>query len=124
MSTIRVDNLQASDGLSPAFATNGVAKGLSNYDQVAVSVTSSENVTSISDDAAGTYTVNLTNAMADANGVRVGQINDPNASVNSRVCNPSEFATSTASAQQFVSGFATTETDYATTYSVFFGDLA
>ncbi len=125
MSTIRVDNLQASDGLSPAFAAGGVAKARTNYDQVAVSVTSSDNVTSVTDNATGRFIVNLTNAMADANDTRQGQVNDANTAPNSETCNPTEAtASSTASAQEFLSGATTTLADYATTYTVFHGDLA
>lgn len=62
MSTLRVDNLQASDGLSPAYATSGIAKVWLRYDQIDVAIDASENVTSATDNAAGDFTVNFTNA--------------------------------------------------------------
>ena len=61
MSTLRVDNFQAADGLSPAFPSYGVAKAAANYDQVTPATNESENVSSISDDATGVFTINFTN---------------------------------------------------------------
>jgi hypothetical protein len=62
MSTLRVDNLQPSDGLSPAFSTVGVAKAAFVYDQDTPTVTRSNNISSVSDDATGLFTSNITNS--------------------------------------------------------------
>lgn len=64
MSTLRVDNLQASDGLSPAFDTAGIAKVRLLYDQITPAVDESANVASVTDSATGSWIINFTNALA------------------------------------------------------------
>ena len=65
MSTIRVDNLQPSDGLTPAYDTSGVAKVWLQGSIAAVPV-GSTNVTSGTDVGTGDYDYTFTNNMDDA----------------------------------------------------------
>ena len=67
MSTLRVDNLQNSSG-SGQPTMPGAAKAWVNFNGTGtVAIRSSFNVSSITDNGVGIYTVNFTNAMADAN---------------------------------------------------------
>jgi hypothetical protein len=62
MSTLRVDNLQASNGLSSAYSTVGVAKVAWAYEQVGTpSTIRGDNVSSITDGGTGLHTINATN---------------------------------------------------------------
>lgn len=63
MSTLRVDNFAPSAG-GTSFGIEGVAKALVNYNQTVPTVNGSENLSSVTDNAAGNFTMNLTNAMA------------------------------------------------------------
>lgn len=71
MSTLRVSNLQDTSGgnsSTPAAIANGIAKAWVNFNGAStVSVRASYNVSSITDNGIGDYTVNFTNALADAN---------------------------------------------------------
>jgi len=66
MSTLRVDNLQASDGLSPAFGTGGIAKARGLADQTNSLQYDTDNVSSFTDNATGEGQWDLTNAMDSA----------------------------------------------------------
>ena len=82
-----------SDGTNSTSATNciqGSAKAWANFDPSsgAITIRGSYNVSSITYNATGTYTMNFTNAMANANYVSVGAIgkysprtNDANAGI-------------------------------------------
>jgi hypothetical protein len=66
-----------SDGTNSTSATNpilGSAKAWVNYDGVAQSVRSSFNVSSVTYNGIGNYTVNFTNAFADANYTVIGSV--------------------------------------------------
>lgn len=67
MSTLRVNTLQDAPGSGqPAMA--GAAKAWVNFNGTGtVAIRASGNVASITDGGTGTYTVNFTNALADAN---------------------------------------------------------
>ena len=71
MSTIRVSNLQDTSGgnsSTPAAIANGIAKAWVNFNGTGVvAIRASYNVSSITDNGQGLYTVNFTNAFADAN---------------------------------------------------------
>ena len=71
MSTIKVNNLQNASGGSnstPEQIQQGRAKAWVNFNgQSSITVRDSFNVSSITDNATGAYTVNFTNAMANAN---------------------------------------------------------
>lgn len=71
MSTIRVSNIQDTSGgntSTPAAIANGIAKAWVNFNGTGtVAVRASYNVSSITDNGVGLYTVNFTTAMTDAN---------------------------------------------------------
>ena len=66
MSTLRVNTIQNNTGGQPAI--DGTAKAWVNFDGTGtVAIRASFNVTSITDNGTGEYTINMTNALADAN---------------------------------------------------------
>lgn len=71
MSTIRVSNIQDRTGgntSTPAEIANGIAKAWVNFNGTGtIDIRSSYNVTSITDNGVGDYTIVLTNALTDAN---------------------------------------------------------
>ena len=71
MSTLRVTNVQDTAGansLTTAQIYNGAAKAWVNFNgEGTVAIRASFNVSSITDNGTGDYTVNFTNAMPDAN---------------------------------------------------------
>lgn len=70
MSTIRVSNIQdtaGSNNSTPAAIANGIAKAWVNFNGAGtVAIRGSYNVSSITDNGLGDYTVNFTTALADA----------------------------------------------------------
>lgn len=72
MSTLRVDNLETSTGNDHLDSLPAGARAWVNFDaKNTISIRNSHNVSSITDNGTGDYTVNLTTAMANANGVPV-----------------------------------------------------
>ena len=72
MSTLRVNTLQNAAGTGQP-AMSGAAKAWVNFNGTGtVAIRASFNVTSITDNGTGDYTVNFTTAMADANYALVG----------------------------------------------------
>lgn len=71
MSTLKVGTIadtSGSNGSTPAAIANGIAKCWVNFNGTGtVAIRASYNVSSITDNGTGDYTVNFTNAMADAN---------------------------------------------------------
>lgn len=70
MSTIKADNIATLAGVSTSMANavNGSAKAWVNFNgSGTVAIRASYNVSSITDNGTGNYTVNFTNAMPDAN---------------------------------------------------------
>ncbi len=71
MSTLRVSTIQdtaGSNSSTPAAIANGIAKAWVNFNGTStVAIRASYNVSSITDNGTGDYTVNFTSAMADAN---------------------------------------------------------
>lgn len=71
MSTLRVSNLQDTSGgnnSTPAAIANGIAKAWVNFNGTGtVAIRASYNVSSITDNGVGDYTVNFTTAMPDTN---------------------------------------------------------
>lgn len=71
MSTLRVSSIQDTSGgnaSTPAAIANGVAKAWVNFNGTGtVAVRASYNVSSITDNNIGNYTVNITSAFADTN---------------------------------------------------------
>lgn len=72
MSTLRVSTIQdtaGSNSSTPAAIANGIAKAWVNFNGTGtVAIRGSYNVSSITDNGTGDYTVNLTSAVTDANG--------------------------------------------------------
>lgn len=68
MSTLKVDNLLNSAGNESPISVPGAAKAWVNFNGTAgsISVRASFNVGSVTENAAGDYTINFTNAMSDA----------------------------------------------------------
>ena len=64
MSTIAVDNARPSAGGTSYSLTSGVAKALLYYNQIAPTINSSENISSVTDIGTGQFNPNLTNAMS------------------------------------------------------------
>lgn len=76
MSTVKTNNLQAVSGgaiVPIADVINGSARAWVNFNGTGtVAILASYNVASITDNGVGDYTVNFTNAMADANYAMAG----------------------------------------------------
>jgi len=73
MSTIVTSNV--SDGtlsIPTTYVTNGSAKARLYYDQTGPTVIGSFNVSSVTDNSVGDFTVNLTNSFSDTNNFAVG----------------------------------------------------
>lgn len=88
-----------------------------------VSIRRSYNVTSITDNGTGDYTVNFTNAFSDANYMAVGMIGDTGGSGFGIATGP-RTTTPTGSAFRFlITTAGPTNTDYPYVHIAFFGDL-
>lgn len=76
MSTLRVNTIQDTAG-SGSPAINGLARAWVNFDGTGtVAIRAASNVSSITDNGTGDYTVNFTNAMTDTNFSIVGSAGD------------------------------------------------
>jgi len=72
MSTIRVDNFGPSAG-GTTYSARGIAKAWVNFDGTGtIAARDSENVSSLTDNGTGAYTVNFSNAMGDTNYATTG----------------------------------------------------
>lgn len=68
MSTLRVNNITDTSGGSSSLSVPGAAKAWVNFNGTGtVAIRAQLNVSSITDNGVGDYTVNFTNALADAN---------------------------------------------------------
>ena len=67
MSTIKVDTVQSSGGGAVTLTNQSAAKMVLNYDQIADTVRSSSNVSSVDDDATGKFTINFSTSFNDIN---------------------------------------------------------
>ena len=98
MSTLRVNTLQNAAGTSDP-AISGAAKAWVNFNGTGtVAIRASFNVTSITDNGTGQYTINFTNSLTDANYsgvVTTGQVSD---GTNLIVCTANFSAVPTSSA--------------------------
>lgn len=73
MSTLRVNNITDASGGSSSLSVPGAAKAWVNFDGTGtVAIRAQLNVSSITDNGVGDYTVNFATAMADANYSIVG----------------------------------------------------
>ena len=86
MSTLKVDNLLHTAGNESPISVPGAAKAWVNFNGTGtVSIRASYNVSSITDNGSGDYTVYFTNNMSDANfigSVQVVRLNDRNTTGN------------------------------------------
>jgi len=68
MSTLRVNNITDTSGGSSSLSVPGAAKAWVNFNGTGtVAIRAQMNVSSITDNGVGDYTINFTNALADAN---------------------------------------------------------
>ena len=67
MSTIKVDTVQSSGGGAVTLTNQSAAKMVINYDQIADTVRSSLNVSSVSDNSTGDFTITFTASKNDIN---------------------------------------------------------
>ena len=89
-----------SDGTNGTSSTNciqGSAKAWVNFDGTTGARASSYNVSSVTVSSTGTYLVNLTNALADANWTMVSAIKIDTTTVNPLMVMVNQLATSTSS---------------------------
>lgn len=75
MSTLRVNNITDASGGSSSLSVPGAAKAWVNFNGTGtVAIRDSLNVSSITDNAVGNYTLNFTTAMGDINYTPVGSV--------------------------------------------------
>lgn len=77
MSTLRVDTIQNAAGTDSPISVPGTAKAWVNFNgQGTVAIRASYNVSSITDNGVGNYTVNFTTALSDTNYCVAGSADD------------------------------------------------
>ena len=112
MSTLRVDTIQNAAGTDSPISVPGTAKAWVNFNGTGtVAIRASYNVSSITDNGTGDYTVNFTTAMVDANyavaghcgspGVRVGFIHAPTVSAGNKTASSLRMTTHNESGISF-----------------------
>lgn len=111
MSTLRVNTLQNAAGTGQP-AMSGAAKAWVNFNGTGtVAIRASFNVTSITDNGTGDYTVNFTTAMVDANYSMIGTSSLPSGGSDRRVVATNLNTTPTASAVRISVGYGATADD-------------
>jgi len=109
-------NNAGTESVDTTYVINGSAKAHFHYSGTANVIRESLSISSISDDAAGDFTVNISNSFADQYYVFTGHSASPAYDID---------GTPTASAINFISrNTAFTKTDYAQNCGSFMGDLA
>ena len=105
-----------SDGTNSTSSTNciqGSAKAWVNFNGTGtVAIRASYNVSSITDNGTGDYTVNFTNPMSDTNYSFFGQTRRESAGFGENSLVPGSTDTKTVSALQVRTGYGTTQVDY------------
>ena len=103
MSTLRVDTIQNASGTDSPINVPGTAKAWVNFNGTGtVAIRASYNVSSITDNGVGNYTVNFTTAMADTNYAVVSTAGRTYTSSNSgRACDINRVNTSNFSITVF-----------------------
>lgn len=80
MSTLKVNNIKDTSGGTSNLKIDGAAKAWVNFDGTGtVSIDDSFNVSSITDNSTGNYTINFTNAMPNAEYAVSGSVETTNA---------------------------------------------
>ena len=125
MSTLRANTVANAAGTGPVTLTGQwAAKAILRYDQNTPAVDRAENVTSVTDDAAGAFTINLTNSFDAADYSVVGSCGDVDvASGFFRSPDLASLLTSAVDAAT-ISGGGATRADYDKDSVSIFGDLA
>jgi hypothetical protein len=115
MSTLRVNTIQNQPGTG-APSIDGLAKAWVNFNGTGtVAIRASFNVTSITDNGTGDYTVNFTNALADANYSMV-TASAQNTSIGPIPVGFQSATAPTASAARVECGFFSTNSRFDATY--------
>lgn len=98
---------------SSANVIQGSAKAWVNFNGTGtVAIRASYNVSSITDNGTGDYTLNFTNAFADTNYAFVGQTRRESPGFGESSVTPGSTDTKTTTALQIRTGFSTTQVDY------------
>ena len=80
MSTLKVNNIKDASGGTSNLKIDGAAKAWVNFDGTGtVSIDDSFNISSITDNSTGNYTINFTNAMPNAEYAVAGSVETTNA---------------------------------------------
>lgn len=123
MSVIRVDNFGPSAG-GTTYSARGIAKAWVNFNGTGtIAARDSENVSSLTDNGTGDYTVNLSNAFAAADYATAATAGDT-ASGTSLFQAPFSAAPTASAMQITVTNSSFTLTDRSHLNGTFFGDLA
>lgn len=108
-STVTVAALSTASGSAPSYS----ARAWVNFNGTgAVAIRASGNVSSITDNGTGDYTVNFTTAMSDANYSVVGIIGDTSSATFGVLSGPRTSAATTSAFRFFTTTSAPTNTDY------------
>ena len=108
-STVTVAALSTASGSAPSYS----ARAWVNFNGTgAVAIRASGNVSSITDNGTGDYTVNFTTAMSDANYAVVGIVGDTGSATFGVLTGPRTSAATTSAFRFFTTTSAPTNTDY------------
>lgn len=130
MSTIRVDNFGPAGG-GTTYSARGIAKAWVNFNGTGtIAARDSENLSSLTDNGTGDYTINLSNGMDDANYSFAGSGNASGSGVNARGAVITQHTTMTATSLRIYTnrngdnGAGPVNLDYSIACVNILGDLA
>ena len=110
MSTLKVNNITDTSGGTSNLKIDGAAKAWVNYNGTGtVAIRDDLNVSSITDNGTGLYTVTFSTAMANANYVTLGTIEERGVSVH---CSTNDTASQTTSAVNIATVLSGTSTGF------------
>ena len=110
MSTLKVNNITDTSGGTSNLKIDGAAKAWVNYNGTGtVAIRDDLNVSSITDNGTGSYTVTFSTAMANANYVTLGTIEERGVSVH---CSTNDTASQTTSAVNIATVLSGTSTGF------------
>jgi hypothetical protein len=122
MSTIRVDNFGPSAG-GTTYSARGIAKAWVNFNGTGtIAARDSENVSSLTDNGVGDYTVNLSNSFANANYASLFSCGD--SAINPSIFSSSCVNVNASSVRTESSVTNAANVDLPNNYGVSQGDLA
>ena len=122
MSTIKVDTVQSTGGGAVTLTNQHAAKAWANFSETDSTIRDNLNVTSVTDNGTGYFTVTLTNAMNNDDYSRVGSAGENSNAGGNRVVGLRLPAT--GSFNLFTCNTAGTASDTPDTCVAIFGDLA